>query len=118
MGLLTSDELGSLSSESLNLIESLNLLRSTDTHPLPRAHRGVRGALVPGLVTRVARRRSRKPQVMGPGGYHPWSRPEIHRAEHLQVWRRRSDTDSEAKTLAQVKLRSRSRRAAASTTTS
>ena len=57
-------------------------------------------------------------RLCGPGGYHPWSRPEQHRAENLQVCRSRSGTDSEAKTLAQVKPRSRSRRAAASTTTS
>ena len=113
MGLLTSDEQGSLSSlnhsiyseaqrpaRSLALTGAYAARWSQDSSPESRAG---------GLESR---------RLCGPGGYHPWSRPEIHRAEHLQVWRRRSDTDSEAKTLAQVKLRSRSRRAAASTTTS
>ena len=45
MGLLTSDGQGSFPS----LITQFT--RSTETRPLPRAHRGVRGALVPGLVT-------------------------------------------------------------------
>ena len=92
--------------------------RSTDTRRSSRAHRGVRGALVPGLVTESRADGLESRRLCGPGGYHPWSRPEQHRAENLQVCRSRSGTDSEAKTLAQVKPRSRSRRAAASTTTS
>ena len=92
--------------------------RSTDTRRSSRAHRGVRGALVPGLVTESRADGLESRRLCGPGGYHPWSRPEQHRAEYLQVCRSRSGADSEAKTLAQVKPRSRSRRAAASTTTS
>ena len=87
--------------------------RSTDTRRSSRAHRGVRGALVPGLVTESRADGLESRRLCGPGGYHPWSRPEQHRAEYLQVCRSRSGIDSEAKTLAQVKPRSRSRRAAA-----
>ena len=45
MGLLTSNEQGRL----FSLITQFT--RSTDTRRSSRAHRGVRGALVPGLVT-------------------------------------------------------------------
>ena len=61
------------------------------------------GALVPGLVTE-SRADGLEPQVVAQAGVTPGQTRNTPRRAP-QVWRRRSDTDSEAKTLAQVKLR-------------
>ena len=56
--------------------------RSTDTRRSSRAHRGVRGALVPGLVTESRADGLESRRLCGPGGYHAKS---THAAELIAL---------------------------------